>query len=210
MTTETATESGPVGEDGQSPGRLFGARGRHRRPRPRKVLLAAGGLALAAGALSLLRLTPDTEVAGLGATETDPGTDSDADTGVDMAADRSTNTAPTTAPAAPTAPTPAPKASPSATSVMGGLNATPTTTMIVVPKRHTAATPRPTTSAGPPTRPSAPRPPAPTARPPQPTPPPAPSRPTTNPPAPQPQDPDEDAVCVPVIGLCVDPLADRD
>ncbi|PNG16182.1 hypothetical protein C1J00_43420, partial [Streptomyces cahuitamycinicus] len=33
------------------------ARGRHRKPRPRKVLLAAGGLALAAGALSLLRLT---------------------------------------------------------------------------------------------------------------------------------------------------------
>ncbi|MFJ6554249.1 hypothetical protein ACIQNT_18680 [Streptomyces luteogriseus] len=32
------------------------ARGRHRKPRPRKVLLAAGGLAVAAGALSLLRL----------------------------------------------------------------------------------------------------------------------------------------------------------
>ncbi|MGQ4425417.1 hypothetical protein ACN6LL_008214, partial [Streptomyces violaceoruber] len=36
----------------------WGRRGRHRRPRPRKVLLAAGGLALAAGALSVVRLLP--------------------------------------------------------------------------------------------------------------------------------------------------------
>ncbi len=34
-------------------------RGRHRRPRPRKVLLTAGGLALAAAALSLVRLAPE-------------------------------------------------------------------------------------------------------------------------------------------------------
>lgn len=36
----------------------WGRRGRHRRPRPRKVLLAAGSLALAAGALSVVRLLP--------------------------------------------------------------------------------------------------------------------------------------------------------
>lgn len=52
--------------------RLFAPRGRHRRPRPRKVLLAAGGLALAAGALSLVRMSPDSGVSGLGATESDP------------------------------------------------------------------------------------------------------------------------------------------
>ncbi|PIM66021.1 hypothetical protein CTU88_45525, partial [Streptomyces sp. JV178] len=34
-------------------------RGRHRRPRPRKVLFAVGGMALAASALSLLRLASD-------------------------------------------------------------------------------------------------------------------------------------------------------
>src|SRR5690349_20801821 len=39
-------------------------RGRHRRPRPRKVLFAAGGLALAAGVLSLVRLSPDPGGAG--------------------------------------------------------------------------------------------------------------------------------------------------
>ncbi|MGJ5890809.1 hypothetical protein ACSCBZ_02510 [Streptomyces niveiscabiei] len=37
----------------------FRARGRHRRPRPRKVVLAAGGLAFAAGVLGLLRVVPD-------------------------------------------------------------------------------------------------------------------------------------------------------
>ena len=54
--TATMTTTGLAEEGGI---RLFGPRGRHRKPRPRKVLLAAGGLALAAGALSLVRLTPD-------------------------------------------------------------------------------------------------------------------------------------------------------
>ncbi|NGO49097.1 hypothetical protein [Streptomyces ureilyticus] len=34
-------------------------RGRHRKPRPRRMLMAVGGLALAAGALSLMRLAPE-------------------------------------------------------------------------------------------------------------------------------------------------------
>ena len=50
-------------------------RGRHRRPRPRKLLFAVGGLALAAGALSLVRVAPDSGSAGLGTTEADPGQD---------------------------------------------------------------------------------------------------------------------------------------
>ncbi|MDX3577480.1 hypothetical protein PV663_11165, partial [Streptomyces sp. FL07-04A] len=52
------------------------ARGRHRRPRPRKVLFAAGGLVLAAGVLSLLRPTPDTGGAdALGTAEAEPQPD---------------------------------------------------------------------------------------------------------------------------------------
>ncbi|QNP70558.1 hypothetical protein IAG44_14680 [Streptomyces roseirectus] len=39
-------------------------RGRHRRPRPRKVFLAAGGLAFAAGVLGLLRIVPEPGGAG--------------------------------------------------------------------------------------------------------------------------------------------------
>jgi hypothetical protein len=63
--TRSGTPAEPTPDaDGTTPPdtpgpRLFGSRSRHRRPRPRKVLLAAGGLALAAGALSLVRLMPD-------------------------------------------------------------------------------------------------------------------------------------------------------
>lgn len=48
---------------------LFSARirGRHRKPRHRKLLLAGGGLALTAGALSLVRLASDPGPADLGA-----------------------------------------------------------------------------------------------------------------------------------------------
>jgi hypothetical protein len=49
-------------------------RGRHRKPRPRRTLFAVGGLALAAGALSLLRMTPQPTGGGTGveATDIDP------------------------------------------------------------------------------------------------------------------------------------------
>ncbi|PZG67193.1 hypothetical protein C1I97_38885, partial [Streptomyces sp. NTH33] len=55
------------------------ARGRHRRPRPRKVLLAAGGLAVAAGVLSLVRLAPD--YGGGGPDRSEAGPHADADSG---------------------------------------------------------------------------------------------------------------------------------
>ncbi|MBT2421575.1 hypothetical protein J7F01_23305 [Streptomyces sp. ISL-22] len=209
---ETAGESTPATPQpepyspyGPTP-RLFGSRGRHRRPRPRKALLAAGGLALAAGALSLVRLTPDSHIAGLGTTETEPvpdlGTDTDSDSDTDTT--RSAHAA-----------VPVPKAGPSATSVMGGPDATPTTRTIVVPTAHPTATPQPggpgTTTGEAPARPTAPHPPATTSQAPRPAPtttaPPAPGRPTTNPPAPQPDQPEDENMCVPVIGLCVDPLA---
>ncbi|MCG0067181.1 hypothetical protein L0F81_28605 [Streptomyces tricolor] len=46
-------------------------RGRHRKPRPRKALLAAGGLALAAGVLSLVRISPQSGVGASGTAEPD-------------------------------------------------------------------------------------------------------------------------------------------
>ncbi|WP_254389762.1 hypothetical protein [Streptomyces sp. AC550_RSS872] len=200
-TTRTATETVTVGEDGQTGARLFGSRGRHRRPRPRKVLLAAGGLALAAGALSLVRLTPEAEVAGLGAAGTEPTPDSatspDTATTTEADTDRSANTAATV-----------PTASPSATSAMGGLNATPTTTTIVVPTTNPTTPPSPATT--PADTPAAPRPPAPTEQAPRPTPTPPPSRPTANPPTLQPDHPAEDSVCVPIIALCVDRVTNGD
>ncbi|WP_432196439.1 hypothetical protein [Streptomyces sp. bgisy027] len=189
--------------------RLFGPRGRHRRPRPRKVLLAAGGLALAAGALSLVRMSPDSGVSGLGAAESDPAPAP----GTDAEPDRSSNAANLTPDA--------PKASPSATSAMGGLGTAPTTDSIVVPTpartttttpphlpggvpapTQPAAQPGKSTTESPTTTPGAPRPtsPAPetTARPP-----------TSPTPTQQPQ-PDDNSVCIPIIGLCVDPLPSAD
>ncbi|WP_371669489.1 hypothetical protein OG985_18565 [Streptomyces sp. NBC_00289] len=194
------------------PLRLFAprVRGRHRRPRPRKVLLAAGGLALAAGVLSLVRLTPDSGVGGIDAAEAEPS----ADQGTDSDAGRSTNAAATIRKV--------PEMSPSSTSAMGGLGPSPTPDASLLPAPGApaspftsapadaaVATPAPdsttipdTTYAPAPT--ATPRPPTATApagrptRPPAPAP--APSR-TTAPPA-----PGAPGLCVPIIGLCVDEL----
>ncbi|MGW0499132.1 hypothetical protein ACWD0Z_28015, partial [Streptomyces sp. NPDC003007] len=88
-------------------------RGRHRKPRPRKVLLAAGGLALATGALSLLRLAsgPDADAGPVGARpRPDP---------VSTAPDDATHSA-ATFPAAP-------EASPSSPTPLGDLTPPPAT-----------------------------------------------------------------------------------
>ncbi|MGI5377817.1 hypothetical protein ACQEV2_26935 [Streptomyces sp. CA-251387] len=182
-----------------APSAFFTPRGRHRRPRPRKVLLAAGGLALAAGALSLVRLTPDSDVTGVEAADSAPtpalGTDTD------LATD-----------AAATPEPPHLKPSPSSTYAMGGLGTTPTTDTIVVPTTNTTAAPRPGASGTKTDDTTAPipthHPTAPTSREPAPTP--TPTRPAPNPPVPEPTQSDDNAVCVPVIGLCVDPLAKDD
>jgi len=175
-------------------------RGRHRRPRPRKVLLAVGGLAVAAGVLSLVRLAPDSGVGGVGTAEAEPSPDAD------RSAEHPANAAATIS----ADPTAIPSAVPSATSVMGGASATPTAASGVVPTPY--ATAAPTTFPEPTTAPDAPQPQAPAATPapqtpttstaPQPAPTPAPSR-TANSPAPAPSRP---SLCVPIIGLCVDPL----
>ncbi|MEU1048861.1 hypothetical protein ABZ400_27385 [Streptomyces sp. NPDC005897] len=209
---------------------VWGRRGRHRRPRPRKVLLATGGLALAAGALSVVRLLPEPGggPGGFGA-EAGPRVESGG-RGPDRA----------TAPATATDGGP-PGASPSATSAMGGLNGSPGPGLIppgLGPDLSPSgpAVPRPTTTTGPDApdarsprvgerererqggqqtedtddrapAPGTPQPsrsdrPAPS---PAPTPPPGRGTPPT--PAPEPE-PDDPGLCVPVIGLCVDLLHD--
>ncbi|MER8011434.1 hypothetical protein [Streptomyces sp. NPDC094149] len=186
--------------------RLFGARvrGRHRRPRPRKVLFAVGGLALAAGALSLVRMVPGPGSGVPGTTEAEPR--EDVGGGV---SDGATNAA-ATLPAAL-------GVSPSATSVMGGASATPTTgpspasgpvTSAAAPAPEaptppgTPATPDMTTIPQAPNTPApstaAPRPPATTPAAPHPGH-------GTSPSSPAPQ-PGEPGLCVPVVGLCAGPL----
>ncbi|MGW0293982.1 hypothetical protein [Streptomyces tuirus] len=177
-------------------------RGRHRKPRPRKVLLAAGGLVLAAGALSLVRLTSGPG-ADAGTVEAGPRPDP-----VTTATDDATQTA-ATFPAVP-------DASPSSPTALGTLPASPVTKGARPSPSATAAAPATATAAGPtsttiPDTPNAPAP-APTASRggdaprPAPTPPAPPSR-TTPAPPPRPEEPKkphDPGLCVPVIGLCVD------
>ncbi|MEV5145096.1 hypothetical protein AB0L14_11755 [Streptomyces sp. NPDC052727] len=181
-------------------------RGRHRKPRPRKVLLAAGGLAVAAGVLSLVRAAPDSGVGAPGTAQAEPRLDPGGGP-----AERSADTAATFA-AAPTA-------LPSATSAMGGRSPAPTPggspvrtapdpgTATTAPGDTAVPTALPGRTPGPPS--GTPRPPAPTASAPRPTP--ATPTPTPTPtPSRSPAEPRPGGVCVPVIGLCVDVLGDRD
>jgi hypothetical protein len=203
-TTQVTATAQPESHD---PGtRLRSPRGRHRKPRPRKMLLAAGGLAVAAGVLSLVRLTPDTNVQRLGTSETEPSPD--LDTGTDSPA----NTA------APTGSTP--EVSPTATSPGGGTRTTPhpVRSPALMPYTTDAQgrpatvpttlpdAPNPTatgTTAAPTT---APRPPAstPTAPRPAPTPPPSRTSPLPAPQPDQPDHPDRPGLCVPLINVCLD------
>jgi hypothetical protein len=169
-------------------------RGRHRKPRPRKMLLAAGGLALAAGALSLVRVASDAGVDSPATAEADPRA-----TGT---TDHAANTAATV--------TGSPTALPSATAAMGGRNPAPAHPHQTAarPAAPTPAAPHPTPT--PSTTPqhtahTAPSPATPTTAHPTPTAPaaaPAPSR--------SGKDPGQGGLCVPVIGLCVDSLEGPD
>lgn len=219
--TTTGTPTGPR--------YAWGRRGRHRRPRPRKVLLAAGGLALAAGALSVVRLLPesggDPGALGAGAGPRVEGS------GRGAAPDRATppGAAATGGPSG---------ASPSATSAMGGLSGSPAPGLVPglvpAPSASGPAAPLPAATSGPdgPDTPEgrspdqgertaregddgapeddpgdrapAPRAPQPSRSDrPAPPPPPEGGRPPTSDPEPEPDDP---GLCVPVIGLCVDLL----
>ncbi|TDT37995.1 hypothetical protein EV562_1059 [Streptomyces sp. BK208] len=227
-TTGIPTTGGPAAGPRPEPRYAWIRRGRHRRPRPRKVVLAAGGLALAAGALSLVRLLPEPggDVGGghgaLAAPRVEGG-------GRDTAAQD-----PESAAAASGTGRGSPEAGPSATSVMGGLGGSPGPGLVPglapgpsasgapLPPAATSAPGAPDTAGGRPAdrqergereggsdgRTRAPGTPSPSGsdRPaPRPTPTPPPDRGT--PPAPDPvPEPDDPGLCVPVIGLCVDLL----
>ncbi|MEV6587680.1 hypothetical protein [Streptomyces acidicola] len=172
-------------------------RGRHRKPRPRRMLFAVGGLALAAGALSFVRLVPESVGGGgAGVTEAEPR----AANGVSEGA---TNTAATMKAARP----PEGSAGPGRTTahVVVGSGPSPRTTTGATPSSG-AMSPGPTPphaqSPGIPTPPAT-KAPATTA--------PAAPRPTqsTAAPAPRPGHPDERdqrddrGLCLPVIKLCL-------
>lgn len=191
------------GEAG-GPLRERGGRGRHRKPRPRRALFAVGGLALAAGALSLARMAPESVVGGgSGNTEAEPrhgvATDEALDaaptvwavpsahpasagpTGAQGGASASPTSGVSPAPAAPST-----AASPSATATIPSARASvpvgsvpdttgiPTAPVVVPSQPHTQPTPTPS----PPTHAPAPAP-------------------TQNPPG----------LCVPIVGICVNDLA---
>ncbi|MFF3450405.1 hypothetical protein ACFYXJ_25070, partial [Streptomyces sp. NPDC002667] len=184
-------------------------RGRHRKPRRRRVLFAAGGLALAAGVLTLARMTPDAVTGGTagGNAEADPvATATDNDTAGDAVPTVAAMPSPTGAGAAPASP------------AMGGTSPAPTsdtdrripapgpTSAAAIPTAHgrgpaTAAPGVTGIPTAPVTTPPAARPtPAatPTTEPPRHTPSPAPA---TS--APSHQAP---GVCVPIVGICVNGL----
>ncbi|MFF7792192.1 hypothetical protein [Streptomyces sp. NPDC007991] len=200
-------DTGAPGETGSFSPRARG--GRHRKPRPRKALLAAGGIALAAGALSLVRLASGPATDSVGTVEAQPRPDP-----VTAGSDDAADTAATV-----------PEASPSSPTALGGLTPPPGT------HRPAAAPPAPFRAGSMATSPSlgtrgadtaAPdrsttipdrtNPPAPTARGGAPRPartPPAPPSRATPTPDPEPEKPRKSrdpGLCVPVIGVCVDPL----
>ncbi|MFD5816766.1 hypothetical protein [Streptomyces sp. NPDC127038] len=196
------------GGDETAPLPLRTVRGRHRKPRRRRVLFAVGGLALAAGVLSLTRMTPDAVTGGTagGNTEADPvATATDNDPAGHAAPTVAAMPTPTVAGAAPASPamggtSPAPTSDPdgipapvptSATTVPAARSghpatAAPGTTGIPTAPVTTAPAARPTPAASP------------TAEPPRHTPSPAPS--ASTPPHQQP------GVCVPIVGICVNGL----
>lgn len=95
-------------------------RGRHRRPRPRRVLFAVGGLALAAGALSLVRMAPESVIGGMGTPDGEPTSGTVTDTAGNAAAN--VEAVPSARPVAATTP-----------AVMGGESALPTPGMSLAP-----------------------------------------------------------------------------
>ncbi|GGY91435.1 hypothetical protein GCM10010365_07310 [Streptomyces poonensis] len=209
----------PTGTGTEAPGAARTGPGRHRKPRPRRLLIALGGLALTAGALGILRLlapvTPGGDagegaagpkaVGGAGSaddapqvaanTETTPPADS-ADPGPGPGSSTRRGS-PAGGPARRTAPTPAPAA--------------PVTSSGTASRSLGADVPAPSIdSGGASPAPGATAPTAP-ARPPAATEPTAPRpAPGGTAPAPAPA-PDRPDLCLPVVGVCVElgPAAHR-
>ncbi|MGW5767826.1 hypothetical protein ACWEVY_01605 [Streptomyces longwoodensis] len=165
-------------------------------------MLAVGGLLVAVGVLSLVRLAPESGVGGVGTAEAEPRTDHRS--GHPAAPDRTGEATVAARPtASPTTTTPLGGATPGAATAAGGRTAPVT----VVPRSSAAAhTGAPAPHRTPPAPGIPPADPAPTSHAPAPpaTTPPAPPAGTTPPaPAPTPRQP---GLCVPLLGLCVDLL----
>ncbi|WP_153813348.1 hypothetical protein [Streptomyces sp. SUK 48] len=216
--TRIRTRTGLTGAaEPVAPGGWFAGlrRGRHRKPRPRRALLAAGGLLLAAGALGLVRMSPESGVGAPGTAAAEPRLDPGgplASTGPGTGASR---------PGGPEAPATTdtgtlatgPLAPPSTAADLAGRTPAPTPTGAATTPGNPGGSgdsggsdgsaggvpPAPGKSTAPsaPPRPSAPAPPAPPAHPAPPTTP-APA-PTHGAPAPAPG-----GLCLPIIALCVD------
>ncbi|MFE9767164.1 hypothetical protein ACFYPC_22015 [Streptomyces sp. NPDC005808] len=182
-------------------------RGRHRRPRARRVFVAVGGLALAAGALSVVRLAPESVIWGMGTPDGEPTTGTVTDTAGNAAA--TVGAVSSALPVAATTP-----------AVMGGENMLPTPGVSLAPTPASTPTrlvagpsaPVGVTVSGTPDTTGIPtgQAPAPAAS--QPpaaaTAAPAPSA-TTPAPTPTPTasaKPKPPGLCVPIIGLCVNGL----
>ncbi|MFJ8597576.1 hypothetical protein ACIREM_02410 [Streptomyces shenzhenensis] len=162
--------------------------------------MAVGGLVLAVGVLSLVRIAPESPVGGPGTAEAEPRP------GQAATADRSARTAATVGTT--------PAGSPSATSVQGGVDGSPlpdapTPTTTATPGRTpTAATPPQADAPGATAVPGATRPPAATtSAEPGPAPTPAPGGNSAAPapaPSPSPTSGRPGGVCLPLLGLCLD------
>ncbi|OSZ57993.1 hypothetical protein OQI_24260 [Streptomyces pharetrae CZA14] len=175
------------------------------------MLLTAGGLVVAAGVLSLVRLSAEPGVVeGLGPVRTGPSPDPVA-TG--RLGDRAANTAASLAAVperTPSAPSAQGGAAPRAATATAGATVhvptatdSPTHTGIAAPDATTVPrTPDPPSAPGATAAPAPPGPPAPSSAAPRPKPAPS-ATPTAGTPAPE--RPEEPGFCIPVIGLCVDP-----
>ncbi|MGI5513201.1 hypothetical protein [Streptomyces sp. CA-106131] len=73
MTTDTATAETTTATHGDAGPFRFRPSGRHRKPRLRRLVFTVGGFALAAGALSLVHLAPESATGGAGTAEAEPG-----------------------------------------------------------------------------------------------------------------------------------------
>ncbi|MFF3361450.1 hypothetical protein [Streptomyces misionensis] len=181
-------------------------RGRHRRPRQRRALLAVGGLALAAAVLSLVRISPESGVGAPGTAAAEPRLGPGITPGTTPGPAPKGGSATTTATRAtgPDALAPAasgPRGSDTAPAP-GGSVQTPGTA------GRSAAPPRTVTAA--PSAPPRPTAPAPTgSAPPASHPAPAPTPPPTPGPGQSAPAPGLGGLCLPVIGLCVDVTGPR-